>query len=214
MERPTQHLRHMSSTRSHDPDDQITPSQKMSPFQSSYRVQSIYAADQHAPHNAQAQPSSASPEQMITPEEKIRCYKPTSTTTPILSAFLFATLVFIAGLEFILRRGIPITPEASITPAQPQHLISSEYSNASTDHLSYGMLALPIAALEPSKSCIGIEMIISVTDAEDATPVTYTKPIYNIAIPTMPCYACEMKSQSIVAKGFVTATTVSIPDHS
>ena len=214
MERPTQHLRHTSSTRSHDPDDQITPSHEMSRSQSSYRVQTIYSADQNAPHDAQAQPSSASPEQMITLEEKKRCYRPTSTTTPILSAFLFATLVFIAGLEFILRRGIPITPEASVTPAQPQHLISSEYSNGSTDHLGYGMLPFPVAALEPSKTCIGIEMIISLADTEEVMPVTYTNPIYNIAIPTMPCYACAMRSQSIAAKGFITATTVSIPDHS
>ncbi|KIW97715.1 uncharacterized protein Z519_01299 [Cladophialophora bantiana CBS 173.52] len=74
----------------------------------------------------------------------------------------------------------------------------------------------------PRSRCIGIEVIVSVTEIEqcstiDATStVTYTatsvlstfqKPIYNTPISSMPCYVCAFESQGITVTDFITATT-------
>ncbi|TVY82244.1 hypothetical protein LSUE1_G002104 [Lachnellula suecica] len=80
----------------------------------------------------------------------------------------------------------------------------------------------------PAVSCIGVEIIVSVTVVESCSTVapgstvtytttsacaTYQQPIYNTPIPTMPCYVCALSSQGIPTKsiGFITATTTYCP---
>lgn len=80
----------------------------------------------------------------------------------------------------------------------------------------------------PSVSCIGVEIIVSVTVVESCSTIapgstvtytttsacsTYQQPIYNTPIPTMPCYVCALSSQGIPTKsiGFITATTTYCP---
>ncbi|OAL29747.1 hypothetical protein AYO20_09039 [Fonsecaea nubica] len=78
----------------------------------------------------------------------------------------------------------------------------------------------------PRSQCIGIEIIVSVTEIEQCSTIdptstitytttsvvsTYQKPIFNTPIPSMPCYVCAFQSQGITVTDFITATTTHCP---
>ncbi|KIW23626.1 uncharacterized protein PV07_11812 [Cladophialophora immunda] len=78
----------------------------------------------------------------------------------------------------------------------------------------------------PKSQCIGIEVIVSVTEVEQCSTIdptstvtytttsvlsTYQKPIYNTPIPSMPCYVCAFEAQGITVTDFITATTTHCP---
>jgi cysteine-rich repeat protein len=80
----------------------------------------------------------------------------------------------------------------------------------------------------PSVSCIGVEIVVSVTVTELCSTIapgttvtstitsacsTYQKPIYNTQISSMPCYVCALSSQNICStSGFITATSTYCPN--
>jgi len=119
--------------------------------------------------------------------------------------------------------GLPGTGVVSGSPKP------SGYYNSST----IAITSLPpypttsVSLQPPPMSCIGIEIIVSVTVVEECSTIapgnivtytttsacsTYQKPIYNTPIPEMPCYVCACKSQGIPTTiGFITATTTYCP---
>ncbi|KAF4627330.1 hypothetical protein G7Y89_g10825 [Cudoniella acicularis] len=122
----------------------------------------------------------------------------------------------------------PTGPASS--PSGPIIIKPSGYSNSSssiggsvTSKAPYpttsGTIVIPpyITPSVPSLSCIGVEIIVSVTIIDVSTTSvcgTYSKPIYNTQIPSMPCYVCAMKSQGIcTTSGFITATTTYCPGN-
>jgi len=146
--------------------------------QESHHQQHAYNVASQVPHQAQQQHSSPSLVQITTTKNKQKHYKPIATETPILSLFLLSTFIFIAGIEVILRRGIPITEETTIAPANPEHLLSNPSIlnlGISADQLGYEASPYQINIPEVATSCIGIEMIVSMSDFEDCGTVASSK---------------------------------------
>jgi len=136
--------------------------------QGPYPQQHFYNASQ-IPHQVQQHPLNPPGMQTAPRKAKQKYYKPTATETPVLSLFLLSAFIFIAGIEVILRRGIPITADTTIEAVDPEKLLSNPGSlnwGKSADQLgnltSPYQLDLPYSAM----SCIGIEMIVSVSDIE------------------------------------------------
>lgn len=107
-------------------------------------------------------------------KDKTKYYKPSSTETPILSMFLISTLIFIAGIEFMLRRSFPVgrslyTPSDTTTPSNINNALNStSFLNNTTlrngtdsGKFNNGKL-LETPEVSPSMNCIGVERIVSV----------------------------------------------------
>ncbi|KAH6667999.1 hypothetical protein B0J14DRAFT_176321 [Halenospora varia] len=130
------------------------------------------------------------------------CY-PSNSTTPIPS-----------GGPVVSPSGTPIKPSGYSNGTSTLGVTSTVTPLYPT---TSGTIVIPpyITPSVPTVSCIGVEVIVSVTVIESTiTSVcgTYSKPIYNTVIPTMPCYVCAMKSQGIpCSSGFITATSTYCP---
>ncbi|OAP63142.1 hypothetical protein AYL99_02369 [Fonsecaea erecta] len=114
-------------------------------------------------------------------------------------------------------------PQTSIVSSSPTTTASPVIATTSKRVWSAPPYITPSV---PQSRCIGIEVIVSVTEIEqcstiDATSTitytttsvlsTYQKPIYNTPISSMPCYVCAFKSQGITVTDFITATTTHCP---
>lgn len=129
------------------------------PYQGPYQV----------PHQHQNYAPNDAPNQPLQNPPKLgqKYYKPIATRRPILSLFFLASLIFLAGLEYVLRRGIPVPSEVISTAGTVHRLMLSEpTSTYSSNWTSYENT--PSSTTPPMQipSCIGIEIIISVTAVE------------------------------------------------
>ena len=120
-------------------------------------------------------------------------YRPAATKSPALVFFLISACVFLAGLEYVLRRGVPVPPNESVTGRIQQR--------------DLGVVPFGSRQIAIQPTCIGVEIIVSI---QKSITVTYQKPIFDKALPTMPCYVCAMHEQGIVPSGWITASTVSL----
>lgn len=204
MERPTQHLRHIPRQTGDQSDESARLSQHSTIEVEDQASISSHEASSPAPRQNQITAHSYS----SIHGDKKQHYKPISTKTSILCTFFVASLLFIAGIEFVVRHSIPIMPPTAKSISSGQPLLGKAMVKSPFEGLVHDVLPSYTDRLVV-KNCIGIEMIISKTN-NNTIPSTFTQPIYNVPVSTMPCYACAMQSQGIIAKGFVTATTVSV----
>lgn len=140
------------------------------PDQASY--QTSYQTPNHNssyPNHIPYQHQNYAPNQPLQNPPKLgqKYYKPIATRRPILSLFFLASLIFLAGLEYVLRRGIPVPSEVISTPGTVhRRMLSEPTSIYSSNWTSYENT--PSSTTPPMQipSCIGIEIIISVTAVE------------------------------------------------
>lgn len=108
------------------------------------------------------------------PKSRQTHYKPFATESPVLFLFLIFTLAFIGGIEGVLRKGVPIQIESTLKKINStQHLVSNsrleEFGlvNKMVDSFN----DIPRQEAVTPMSCIGIEVIVSVTEVEQCDTV-------------------------------------------
>ncbi|OAL32392.1 hypothetical protein AYO22_00414 [Fonsecaea multimorphosa] len=159
------------------------------------------------------------------------CNSTTSTTTSTSSTLSSSTTTtFTTSVLTTTSKPYTNTTTTRSTSSRPQTpIVSSKpttttVSPVTTTTSKRAWTAPPyITPSVPDWKCIGIEIIVSVTEIEQCSTIdptstitytttsvlsTYQKPIYNTPIPSMPCYVCAFESQGITVTDFITATTI------
>lgn len=98
-------------------------------------------------------------------KDKTKYYKPTSTETWILSLFLISSLVFIAGIKFMLRRSVSVSSPDTLGSLGGNGTFTNVTAPVEAKIIDSG----PSSFFQGSHlmSCIGVERIVSITNTEE-----------------------------------------------
>lgn len=163
-------------------DTQLEASQHNIPQQEPHRTSS------HRPHQDSGILSVPTPHdslpQSALPKARQNHCKPFVTEPTFLFLFLFLvfTLAFIGGIEGVLRKGVPIKVDTSLTKSNAKsdstrNMVrgtgqrDSDLVNRMVEYSDSGVLK-PSATV---MNCVGIEMIISITETEQCDTISPSK---------------------------------------